>query len=203
MSITTRIRPQTAWPQLQTEQGVFDAHSFQRDDGFRSLCFVRPGRELKPQEAFGGTTRITYRHAAGRGVLLGMYLTGELTGSGITPDLLRYFIDSIEPTEGVPFVGTGKIHKPVVALSLKNAGLQPVSERCIAEILPRAASDNSQIPKITIVASDLPAQEMVSGSGPNTFYEIVDPAEVRFSYPINDPNKTVALHTQYIPEGSS
>ena len=185
------------WPRLDAGPSRLRSRAYERPDGMRYLYFAPSFDTAIPPSAFGPTTRVAYRSHEGSAIFLGMFIRREDRGQRLGEKLITHFIENVESTDG-HFIGTGVIHKPVIALSLGRVGLEPLSTAFMADILPKAASDQSDIPKIEILRNDLAPEEVVSGSGSNSFYTVVPPAEAA-RYPINAPNMTVALHTPYVP----
>jgi hypothetical protein len=103
-------------------------------------------------------------------------------------------METVEREEQLEFTGTGKIHKPVIALCLNKVGLVPRSEDFLADVLPPNGND---VPRIHVVKNDMDPGEIVSGYGRGLFYHetpAYDPIQ-------HGPAKTVALHTSYhLPE---
>lgn len=98
-----------------------------------------------------------------------------------------------------PFIGTGVIHKPIVALTLVRAGLEPLSKNMLVEILPRSAENPglADVPKIQIIRNTIAKAQNVDGSAGGKFYVTVDPAVVARKYPFSTAQMVVALHTRY------
>ncbi len=117
--------------------------------------------------------------------------------AGIGRHLFDYFLEHIGEEEGVNFVGTGKLHKPGIALIARKAGLVPKSIDCIAEVMPPELALDPDIPLVRILSADLPASDMKSSSSRSVFYETADPGLFE-GVPVN-PDRLIALHTGWRP----
>ena len=185
------------WPSLTSDAGRLRARAYERPDGMRYLYFAPDFDSSVPPSTFGQTTRVAYRSHTGEALFLGMFITRGDRGQKLGEKLITHFADNVEHT-GERFIGTGVIHKPIIALSLGRVGMQPMHTAFLAEILPKAASDQSDTPKIEILKNDLAPEAIVEGSAANRFYVVIPPEEAA-RYPINAPGMTVALHTPYLP----
>ncbi|CAN5186005.1 hypothetical protein BH09PAT3_BH09PAT3_4860 [soil metagenome] len=185
-----------SWEPFVTPQVTLASSVYEQTDGRRHVFMwpqtSTPGR-VSPN---GDVTRVGYRNWDGHVQFLGMAVERSLRGGRIGQRLLGYFLDKAEQHEGT-FVGTGNIHKPLIALTLARAGFQPATENFIAEILPKSSFDASDIPKVRIVHQATACDDIITHSPGGRFYDIV-PDSVAMRYPINSPDMTVALHTDYV-----
>jgi GNAT superfamily N-acetyltransferase len=185
-------------PLALTDEVELTAQSYAHEDGRHHVYFWTEGEDIRGRELGRDVTRIGYRVWPDGVQFMGMTVAKQLRGMGASTKLIEYFMDHAEDHEDIPFTGTGTINKPLIALALTRAGLDPVSEACMVEILPRSSSDEGKVPKIHVVSRSEECV-MVDRSHGGRFFEVVPPDEVERRYPINDPGMTVALHTQYAP----
>ena len=191
--------PLGEWPTCDLQGVEVEARAYKRDDDSTHVLLTEPGEPLPAKNVLSShNTRIVCRTKEGQTKLLGMSVGLSLRGEHAAETLLQYFMVVIEdgPTE---FIGTGRMHKPILALTLGRVGLRPESEEFLAEVLPRSAYDSSGVPKIQVIRNDLDPQVVVDRSEGGKFYQVVPPEEVERFYPIGTPDRIVALHTRYVP----
>ncbi len=160
------------------------------------IYFGAPGEEpITDRTRPDDITKVSFLVLDGdKAVFLGMALNRGLRGEGLGRHMVRYFMAHAESQE-LEVVGTARINKPLIGLTLQREGFQPVSEACQAEILP--SQDDSLVPRIRFLHKDLPDSEVRDGYKYGKFYEVADPASVE-NRPV-DPGKVVALHLRYGP----
>ncbi|MES2134788.1 MAG: hypothetical protein V4449_00925 [Patescibacteria group bacterium] len=170
------------------------------EDGREHLYFVDSENELKRESNRRGrdVTHITYRIFGDEATLLGLTVPQHYAGRSLGKRLAEYF-ENFSQNHGLRFRSTGKINKPLIALSLIRAGFQPVSKNILVEILPRSTSDTSRIPNVHVLKNKQSAKLVTSSHG-GDFYRVVPESEVLRKYPINTPDKTVAVQTRYEKE---
>lgn len=191
--------PREQWDPITTPNGEqLGAYAYERADGRRHIYFWRDGQDIRGKELSRDVTGISYRVWPDGVQFAGMTIEKTLRGCGMARRLLEYFMQACEQREG-PFQGTGIIHKPLIALALVKAGLQPMSEDCLVEILPKSVYDSSEVPKVHIAHKAPGSQPLVDHAPGGRFFDVVDPFEVRARYPIGSPAMTVAINTQYAP----
>jgi hypothetical protein len=194
----TDMTPLGDWPECDLQGTELEARAYERNDGSTHILLTEPGQPLPNKDVLSShNTRLIFRNHGAETKLLGLSVGLDLRGAHAAETLVRYFIDVIGdgPTE---FVGTGYIHKPVLALTLGRTGLSPVSEDFLAEVLPQSAYDSSLTPKIHVVRNNLDPDAIVDRSQGGRFYEVVPPDEVERTYPVGAPDHLVALHTPYV-----
>lgn len=134
-------------------------------------------------------------------MFLGLKVAVCLRGQHAGLALVRYFVDQIED-RGLSICETGRIHKPLVALTLQQSGFVPLSRAAVADILPKSSTQPDHCPRICWVANSLSPEECVSGSNGRKFYRVVTKPEAEINYPLYVPESSrVALHTSYVPSG--
>jgi hypothetical protein len=125
-------------------------------------------------------------------VFSGISVPETLRGAGT--DFFNFFLRDCK-AKGKKLVGSDVIRKPIVAQMLLRAGWKPESTAYMAEILPRSKYEESGIPKVHAVDSNIP-----SSAKWKDFYSLEDAAEVQRKYPSTDPSiSNVALFTRYLP----
>lgn len=163
----------------------------------RNLYFTR-AREQRYAEKHpsGDTTRLSFlSFNEERALFIGMAIRKTLRGSNLGHDMFDYFRDYMKK-EDLGFIGTGKIHKPLIALLLTRQGLEPRSDACMAEVLT-TSQVRSPVPWVRFLRNDLPPEQIVAGSCHGPFYEVALPEAVA-TLPVNEEH-VVALHTSYRP----
>ena len=124
--------------------------------------------------------------------------TRKFSFTRLTYTIFRYFRDMVGE-DGNDFIGTGLIHKPLVALMLQNEGLVPESNECVVEILPQSGFDPSAVPDVQYLNRPTDTSCLILGSESGNFYNAIDPEIVLQKYPLVIPPVTVAIHTRYTP----
>jgi hypothetical protein len=192
--------PVDVWKPLETDDFRFEGVIYQdpKMPTRKSVLLTRgyDRRHIARTGYAKGLTRLSYLDFdESRALFLGMYIQEELRGLKLGRHFLRYFMENVQETR--EFVGTGKIHKPVLALLLKKEGLVPVSENCQAEVLPHDTGD-PDVPMIRFLRRDIPSSEIVSQAPHGEpFYEVA-PHSMARKIPVN-PGNVAALHTSYKP----
>ncbi|MGB4759096.1 MAG: hypothetical protein WBP26_03480 [Candidatus Saccharimonadales bacterium] len=186
------------WTPVRLGARTFTPQAYKHKDGRRHLYFLGKGEFIGKRALGQDVTRIGYRVWDDGTMLLGMCVAKRLRGMGVGVDMVHYFSEHAAKYEA-PLTETATIHKPLVALTLKRCGFEPVSYATMAEILPRSAYDTSVVPKIYMPLDSTKNTAVVRESDCGPFYEAVPEAEVIANYPINDPSMVVALHTRYLP----
>lgn len=142
-----------------------------------------------------GVTKVSYLVLDGdKALFLGMALDAALRGRGLGRHMLQYFAGHVE-SEGLDIVGTARINKPMIALTLQREGYQAASDECMAEILP--AEEDSLVPTVRFLNNSLPESEIKDGFWGGKFYDTAHPGAVS-GMPI-DHDKVVGLHLPYTP----
>jgi hypothetical protein len=140
-------------------------------------------------------TKVSYLVLDGnKALFLGMALNKALRGMGLGRNMLRYFADHVE-SEGLDIVGTARINKPMIALTLQREGYEVASDECRAEILP--SEDGSLVPTVRFLNNTLPESEIKDGFWGGKFYQLAEPGAVD-DRPV-DPDRVVGLHLSYTP----
>lgn len=173
------------------------AELYQQPDGVRNIYFIPPGgqRTIELDPHGGEVTRVVYQgFENGNGILLGLHVGEGLRGSGIGAALVGFATEHIG-REGFQFVGTGRIHKPVIALLLKRLGFEPRSELCTAELLG-SPKNGASIPLIRYLGAGLSANARKSGSRYGPFFKVAPRPSPYDVVPVNQA-RVVALHTTY------
>jgi hypothetical protein len=156
----------------------------------------RQQAERNPQSP--EVTRLSYLQFEGqRALFIGMSVNTGIRRAGIGKHLFDYFLQHIGEEEGIDFVGTGKLHKPGIALIARKSGLVPKSTDCIAEVMPPELALDPDVPLIRMLKHDIPDSEMKDRSCRSVFYETADPGLLQ-GVPVN-PDRLIALHTGYRP----
>lgn len=150
----------------------------------------------RPNVKSGDITKITFSEDGDSLRFRGMRIAKHLRGLGIGTGLIEYFVENALDS-GYQIGQTNTIHKPIIALTLSKAGFVPVSKECMAEILPRPYGQSVGAPKLTIVSGEIPEGAGADLPGGGALYEEVSSKE-SLRFPINSPEKTVALHTPYM-----
>lgn len=183
-------------PPLETSSLELSAELHQHDDGRMHIYFA--DETIAPYLCYD-YTRVGYREFDHESMMLGLRVASGLRGRDLGISMVEYLQEHIADC-GQGFMGTGYIYKPLVALTLKRAGLEPVSDEVLVEILPWAKGDDTGTPKIQVLKNES-EQELSGLARPSggQFYEVVPQEEVVARYPINSPEMIVALHTKYQP----
>ncbi len=187
------------WEPFFADGTQLTANAYEHWDGRRHVYFLPQGDSLQGRESSHNVTRIAYRRWDEGTQFLGMVVAKGLRGNGLGVKLLQYFIEASRQHEG-SLLGTGLIHKPLIALTLQRAGLQPESQDFMVEILPRSSADSSGLPKVQVLQQGPYNGDVLDRSRGGRFYDVIPPDEVVRCYPINDPDLVVALHTRYLVE---
>ena len=198
MNPVHRLKFVDQWPSGKFGEAPFNAKSYTRDDDLRILHIASPDDPPVILDTFENEqTRVLYRvFDASEVLLIGIFLGKGHIGKGLGASVLKYFFENIEQQEG-KFIGTGKIRKPVVALTLSRLGLRAASDDFCAEVLPLSKYESSRVPKIKIIHNRLPEYEIVSVGPGGPFYEVISPPEVAARYPAGTPDRIIALHTNF------
>lgn len=192
----------STWPPLEAGgmRLSAEAHAYTTESKRRNVYFTRPQdrRQVERHPRGSEVTRLTYMayEDQQRALFLGMSVGTAMRRAGMGRHLLDYFIENVGRVEGLEFVGTGKLHKPVIALIAARVGLTPRSMDCIAEIMPSELAAEPEVPIVRFLNRALPASEMKSHSTHTTFYETAAPGAYE-QIPV-DPSMVVALHTGYM-----
>lgn len=183
-------------PPLVTEGLELSAELHQHDDGRLHVYFA--DEHLAPYVSYD-YTRVGFRDFDEGRMLLGLRVASGLRGRDLGESIVTYLQDITE--EGQNFMGTGYIYKPLVALTLKRAGMQPLSEDVMVEILPWRKSEDSGTPRVQVTRNNT-GQELSGMNKPHggMFYEVVPHEQALAQYPMNSPEMVVALHTTYTPK---
>ncbi|HEX5456449.1 MAG TPA: hypothetical protein VFW77_03730 [Candidatus Saccharimonadales bacterium] len=140
-------------------------------------------------------TKVSYLVLDGdKALFLGMALNKALRGAGLGRNMLRYFADHVEG-EGLDIVGTARINKPMIALTLQREGYEVASDACTAEILP--TEGGSLVPTVRFLNNTLPESEIKDGFWGGNFYHVAESGLVE-DRPV-DTDKVVGLHLPYTP----
>ncbi|HZL08284.1 MAG TPA: hypothetical protein VFC50_03760 [Candidatus Dormibacteraeota bacterium] len=190
-----------SWEPLALPGGELSVGDYERLDGSRHLYFSGPGLpDHQPPPSDADVTRIVYRKLAGEAVLLGVSVESRLKGAGLGKTLVDHFMEHVEDETGLPCFRTGRVNKPVMALTLQRAGFQPTNMNVLAAILPRSELSDPDIPRVQIVRNRLGVGRLVTRSPRRhwTFYKIVSDEEAREeTLGVHSP-LLVALHTRYV-----
>jgi len=167
-------------------------------DGRKHLYFVESRNELRAGVDRRGReiTRVGYRVFGDEAVLLGIVVPSKYAGKNLGKEIIDYFIQFIEKN-GLKFVGTGQINKPMIAQALVRAGFEPVSKNVLVEILPRPSDNVSRVPEVQVLANEQSAK-LITGSHGGDFYRVIPPEEVLKKYPITTDESIVAIQTRYV-----
>jgi hypothetical protein len=192
----------STWPSFEFENMRFsaEAHAFAKKDERRDVFFTRPqDRELvqrRPND--DEVTKLSYmaQEGQGRALFIGMSVATAMRRAGVGRRLFDYFAENVGRAEGLDFVGTGTMNKPVIALIVSRAGLMPKSMDCVAEIMPSELAADPQVPVVRFLNQTLPPSDRKDSSVYQPFYEIA--ASGAFEQIPVDPAKVVPLHTGYI-----
>lgn len=172
---------------------------YQHRDGRKHVYFSKDGQSIQGREHSRNVTRIAYRTWPGSGAMfLGMSAEESLRGSGLAVKLVDFFRNAVEERDA-PLTSTGKINKPLVALTLTRAGFEPVADEVLVEILPKSKHEDSEVPRVHFVKGCPNSAGVMDSSGGGRFFDVVEAARVVSSYPINSPEMTVAINTCYLP----
>jgi hypothetical protein len=184
------------WEPLKTLYGSLDVQSFEFEDGRRHIYAWREGEDITGREQSRDVNKIGYRVWPDGIQFLGMSVAYALRGAKMGQRLLEYFMGSVEQNEGQAVVGTGIIHKPLIALTLTRASFEPVTDEFQVEILPKSIYDHSDVPKVCLKSQQPIGSCLINSSHGQRFFELVDP-DTALCYPINAPEMTVAINTRY------
>lgn len=181
-------------PALTADGIELDAELHKHHDGRLHVYFARAGEDVSSYDY----TRIGYRDFDDESMLLGLRVASNLRGRDLGQSMVKYLQDRVEE-RGQTFIGTGMIYKPLVALTLKRAGMQPLSQDVMVEILPWSKADTTGTPKVQVIRNEDGLE--LTGQRPSGghFYEVIPSEQVVAKYPINSPEMIVALHTRYKP----
>jgi hypothetical protein len=195
------------WPPFESDgiELAAEVHTVKADKGGdygqrRSLFLTDPRNpkrvEWRPREV----TKIAYRayENEGRALFIGMTVSHSMRRQGLGRRIFDYFVQNVGEEDGLDFAGTGKMHKPVIALIVARAGLTPKSHGCIAEVLPRRLAEDPDVPLIRFLREDIPPHDMKDMSARERFYELAPPGAVT-DRAIN-PDRVVVMHTGYAPD---
>lgn len=181
---------------LKVGGALLAAYMYEHLDGRRHVYFTPDGALQGSQ-----VTRFGYRvHDTNEwGQVtqwLGMYVDNRLRGHHAGERIIEYWLeDGME--ECLPTLGTGLIHKPLVALSLKRVGLTPENRAFQAEILPPSKYSLGHTPQVVVVKDDVAPEHKVTRSPAGRFYDTVPLAQAATKYPVYG-SPVVALHTAYM-----
>ncbi len=182
------------------EGATFHVFREELKDGRIHLYFTPSLDALKGVDRRGReTTRVGYRVYGNEAILLGLMVPPSMAGHHMGEALIKYFVERLDK-EGLTFIGTGKINKPMIAQTLVRAGFEPVSRNVLVEILPKRASDESRVPNVQVVKNEQKAK-LVTGASGGPFYRVISPEEALRVYPISGPDTIVAIQTRYILPG--
>lgn len=188
------------WTNFEHGDLSLTAANYEHTDGRHHVYFWLPGEDIRGRELSRDVTRVAYRQWGEAVLFLGMSIEFSLRGSGLGEKLVQYFTREVEKHD-TTFIGTGIIYKPLIALTLNRVGLQPESSNYMAEILPRSNYDSTpEIPKIQMVTQPKHCDNLPSESRGGRFYDRISPEDVLRTYPINNPDMTVAINTCYLPK---
>jgi len=177
---------------------TYNVGRYQNPDGRLHLIFTTEAQKREIDTRKFSFTRLTYRQFGDSVLFLGLRLPLELRGRKAGSTIFRYFRDMVGE-DGNDFIGTGLIHKPLVALMLQNEGLVPESNECVVEILPQSGFDPSAVPDVQYLNRPTDTSCLILGSESGNFYNAIDPEIVLQKYPLVIPPVTVAIHTRYTP----
>ena len=172
------------------------AELHQHDDGRMHIYFAD---EAQVPYLSYDYTRIGYRDFHDETMMLGLRVASSLRGRDLGQLMVGYLQERVEERHQI-FMGTGYIYKPLIALTLKRAGMEPLSEDVLVEILPLSKFVDSRVPKVQVLKNK--SGQELRGARPSggQFYEVVPNEEVVAKYPINSPEMVVALNTRYCPQ---
>jgi len=169
----------------------------QLPDGRMHLYFAATREELAAADRRGREViRIGYRVYEHEVMLLGFVVPESEAGHHTAQVLIAYFLEYVKK-EGLEFIGTAKINKPLIAQALVRAGFEPESRNVLVEILPRRTTDTSHVPHVQVVDNRQSAK-LITGATGGAFYRLVPPEEVLRKYPISGPDSVVAIQTRYL-----
>lgn len=140
-----------------------------------------------------------FRKVGETAIILGMLARETMRGNRIGRAMVEHFLKYAESITSLAPDGTAIIRKPIIALSLMDAGLQPLSEENTYEVLPCSKyTSTAEIPNVRIVSQVSPEEDLINiGPGGKPFYHVLTDAEVKKHYPVFTPGPQVALHTNY------
>lgn len=167
-------------------------------DGRKHLYFVNLPDEIRTetQRRSRDVARIGYRVFGDEVVLLGMAVPFHFAGRDMGRAMVDHLIRYVE-SEGLKFMGSGKINKPMIAQALVRAGFEPVSRNVLVEILPRSKYDSSRVPNVQVIDNRQSAR-LISRSDGGDFFRVIPPEEVASKFPIGGGENVVAIQTRYI-----
>lgn len=182
-------------PPLIAGELELSAELHEHEDGRYHIYFYREEDSDRVNHDY---TRVGYRDFDEYTMLLGLKVATSLRGRGLGQNIVQYFLDQTAE-RGQEFDGTGIIVKPLIALTLVRAGLKPLSDDVLVEILPWRKNDTSEEPKVHVLQNDQGIE--LNGDRPSggKFFTVVSPEERVSKYPMSSPEMLVALHTQYVP----
>jgi GNAT superfamily N-acetyltransferase len=163
--------------------------------GVKKIVAFRNKRKIVKPEP-DNEARLSYiefdNHTA---LFLGMLVKRTMRGQNLGRHLFEYFLEHIQE-EGLSFAGTGKIHKPLIALTLEREGLRPKSRDHMVEVLPPPYSTKDGVPRVRMLKSNPDDQRVVDHSPLGTpFYVVARPSSYR-GLDV-DPRRIVGIHTGY------
>jgi len=192
------VDAESPWPVFHAAGRELIPQEEVQDDGMINLRLRAP-RSRHETSDIKDDLRLSYRiwpskdeSDIKRAQLMGLKIPAELRGHRLSKRLLTYFLEGLEK-QGIDFMGTGLVHKPIMALVFSEMGLVPENHDFVAAILPRQAGDNPHIPRIAFVKEGRDKSRVVTHSrgGGHKFY-------TRNPLPEDiDPKRVVALHTRY------
>jgi len=189
-----------AWEPLGCPDGELSVGAYERPDGSRHLYFsdhARADAVNRPSDV--DATRIVYREVGSQVRLLGLSVEKRMRGVGLGQLLLDHFLENVESETGMPCRRTGRVNKPVMAMTLQRAGFKPASTNILAAVLPKSESGDPDVPRVQIVRNRLGVGRLITQSPQRhwTFYEVVPDEEAIQETLGGQRQVLVALHTHY------